>query len=80
MSFGTTKPSPATKRRGDQVLERPHGRYIPMRMGHLHRRVDVDLAQQVDVPWLGILSLQTASIWKRIPHCLLHVVEHHVCD
>jgi hypothetical protein len=45
-------------------LERPHGWHISMRMGHLPRRVNVDLAQQVDVPRLGILSLQTASIWQ----------------
>ncbi len=63
----------------DQVLERPHGWHIPMRMGHLPQRVNVDLAQQVDVPQLGILSSQTASIRQRIPHCLLRIVEHHVC-
>ena len=37
----------------DQVLERPHGQHISMCMGHLPRRVDVDLAQQMDVPRLA---------------------------
>jgi hypothetical protein len=51
-----------------------------MRMGHLPQRVNVDLAQQVEVPRLGILSSQTASFWKQIPHCLLRIVEHNVRD
>ncbi len=51
-----------------------------MRLGHMPQRADVNLAQQVDVPWLDLLPPKAAPIRKQIPPCLLHIVKHHVLN
>ncbi len=49
-----------------------------MRMGDMPQQNYANLAQQVDMPQLDLVSIQAVPIWKQVPHCLLRAVEHHV--